>query len=113
MLAEELVASARNTLSKAEQATSEYNGLSYTGFFRDAAKEFAEASLTLALVTEHPLPTPDELGVDFAAYLNGLGETVGELRRYLLDSIRREDLSRVEQLLSAMGDIYNVLTLLS
>jgi len=41
--------------------------------------------------------------------LNGLGETVGELRRYLLDSIRREDLSRVEQLLSAMDDIYNVL----
>ena len=108
-LAEELVASARGTLSKAKQATSEYNGLSYTGFFRDAEKEFAEASLTLALVTEHPTPTPDELGVDFAAYLNGLGETVGELRRYLLDSIRREDLSRVEQLLSAMDDIYNVL----
>ncbi|GAJ02488.1 unnamed protein product, partial [marine sediment metagenome] len=29
------------------------------------------------------LPHPDELGVDFAAYLNGLGEAVGELRRYL------------------------------
>ncbi|GAJ19211.1 unnamed protein product, partial [marine sediment metagenome] len=42
-------------------------------------------------------------------YLNGLGEAVGELRRYLLDSIRRDDLSRVEELLAAMDDIYNIL----
>jgi len=55
------------------------------------------------------LPTPDELGIDSAAYLNGLGEAVGELRRYLLDSMRQGDLSRGEELLSAMDDIYNVL----
>jgi translin len=47
--------------------------------------------------------------VEYAAYLNGLGEAVGELRRYLLDGIRRDDLSRVESLLSSMDDIYNVL----
>ena len=55
------------------------------------------------------MPTPDELGIDSAAYLNGLGEAVGELRRYLLDSMRQGDLSRGEELLSAMDDIYNVL----
>jgi translin len=34
---------------------------------------------------------------------------VGELRRYLLDSMRRGDLSQGEELLSAMDDIYNIL----
>ena len=38
-----------------------------------------------------------------------MGEAVGELRRYLLDSMRKGDLSRGEELLSAMDDIYNIL----
>ncbi|MCJ7743092.1 MAG: haloacid dehalogenase, partial [Dehalococcoidales bacterium] len=60
-------------------------------------------------VTGKQTPGPGELRVDSAAYLNGLGEAVGELRRYLLDSMRGGDLSRGEELLSAMDDIYNVL----
>ena len=104
--AAELLQSARKLLNEIEQvATGELN----TGFIRDARKEFVEASTTLALVTGKQLPEPDELDVDPAAYLNGLGETVGELRRYLLDSMRKGDLSRGEEILSAMDDIYSVL----
>jgi len=104
-----LLASAREQLEETEQVIGSYHELKHTGFFRDAQKEFAEASITLALVTGGKTPSPDELNVSFTAYLNGLGEAVGELRRYLLDSIRRDDLSRVEELLSAMDDIYNIL----
>ncbi len=104
-----LLQSARNLLNEAEQAITDYSELSSTGFIRDAQKEFAEGSITLALVTGNQPPTPDELGIDFTAYLNGLGEAVGELRRYLLDSMRKGDLSRGDELLSAMDDIYNIL----
>jgi len=107
--AKQLLQSARQLLTGAEEAVAPYPELSNTGFIRDAQKEFAEGSITLALVTGERLPEPTELGVDAAAYLNGLGEAVGELRRYLLDSMRRGDLSRGEELLSAMDDIYNVL----
>jgi len=107
--AKELLQSARNLLGDVEQVIAECNELGYTGFVRDAQKEFAEGSTLLALVTGKPLPDPGELGIDSAAYLNGLGEAVGELRRYLLDSMRKGDLSRGEELLSAMDDIYNVL----
>ena len=107
--AKQLLQSARQLLTGAEEAVAPYPELSNTGFIRDAQKEFAEGSITLALVTGERLPEPAELGVDAAAYLNGLGEAVGELRRYLLDSMRRGDLSRGEELLSAMDDIYNVL----
>ena len=104
-----LLQSARSLLDEVEQAVTEHNELSYTGFVRDAQKEFAEGNITLSLITGKRLPNPSELGVGPAAYLNGLGEAVGELRRYLLDSMRRGDLSRGEELLSAMDDIYNVL----
>ena len=78
-------------------------------FVRDAEKEFAEGHITLAVVTGSGLPSPDELDVDAAAYLNGLGEAAGELRRYLLDGMRRGDLSRGEELLEAMDSIYSAL----
>jgi translin len=105
----ELLKSARNLLDKVNQTVNAYGALGYTGFIRDAEKEYAEGCITLALVTRERLPEPDEWGIDAAAYLNGLGEAAGELRRYLLDSIRGGELSRGEELLSAMDDIYSML----
>jgi translin len=55
------------------------------------------------------LPTPEELGVRYAAYLHGMGEAVGEMRRHLLDMIRKGDISDCEQILSDMDDIYGIL----
>ena len=104
-----LLQSARNLLGETNQIIAAYSELGNTGFIRDAQKEFAEGSITLALVTGKQLPDPRELDVSFAAYLNGLGEAVGELRRYLLDSMRKGDLSRGEELLSAMDDVYSIL----
>ena len=107
--AEELLQSARKQLVEAKEALAEHSDLSHTAFLRDAQKEFAEGIITLALVAGKPLPAPDELDVDPAAYLNGMGEAAGELRRYLLDSMRKGDLSRGEELLGAMDDIYSTL----
>ena len=81
----------------------------HAGFLHDAVKEYAEAALTLALVTGRPLPTPAELDVSSAAYLHGLAEAAGELRRYVLDSLRDADRSRPEELLVAMDEIYAAL----
>jgi translin len=106
---QESLQSARGLLDEAAQALADSPGFVSAGFLRDAEKEYAEGSILLALVTGKQTPGPGELRVDSAAYLNGLGEAVGELRRYLLDSMRGGDLSRGEELLSAMDDIYNVL----
>lgn len=96
-------------LSEVNQALSECEELRHTGFVHDAQKEYAEASVTLALVRSQPLPSPVELGISPSAYLKGLGEAVGELRRYLLDAMREGDISRGEELLEAMDDIYRIL----
>jgi translin len=79
------------------------------GYVQDALKEFAEAAITWALITDRPLPGPDELGIDHPAYLNGLGEAMGELRRAILDLIRGGDLTKGERLLQTMDEVYGVL----
>ncbi|MDO8567799.1 MAG: haloacid dehalogenase [Dehalococcoidales bacterium] len=106
----ELLQSARRLLTEAEKSATAFPELKHSGFFLDAQKELAEGNITLALVTGKPLPDPAGLSVDVAAYLNGMGEAAGELRRYLLDSMRHGDLSRGEDLLAAMDDIYSMLT---
>ena len=72
-------------------------------------KELPEAALTLALVKGDPVPGPAELGVEAPAFLNGMGEAVGELRRHILDVIRGGDLARGEAILREMDDIYSAL----
>ncbi len=104
-----MLKSARTQLDIIDQRMDERCRLISTAFIRDSAKEFAEGSITLALVTGQPLPGHKELAVDAAAYLNGLAEAASEMRRYLLDGMRRGDLSRGEELLTAMDDIYSAL----
>ena len=72
-------------------------------------KEYVEASVVCALVPNDNLPTPEELGVEAATYLQGLAEAVGELRRRCLDILRHGHSEEAERLLSLMDDIYAVL----
>lgn len=107
--AERLLVESRKIKEDLAQAVAEWDEFRYHGFVRDAEKEYTEANAVFALVRGEPLPDPDDLKVDYPSYLNGLGDTVGELRRYLLDSMRHGDLSHCEEMLSAMDDIYTVL----
>ena len=90
----------------------EHADLYWTGYVQDAQKELAEACCTFALASRQPLPEPSSLGIAPAAYLNGLGEAVGEARRYVLDLLRRGETDGCEWLLSAMDDIYGLLVTL-
>jgi len=81
----------------------------YTGYVQDSLKEYAEARAVCAVITGEALPDPDAIHVDYAAYLNGLAEAVGELRRYILDALRQGNLDRCEEILAYMDDIYSVL----
>jgi translin len=58
------------------------------------------------------LPDPRSLGVAPGPFLNGLAESAGELRRYVLDMLRRGETDGCERLLAAMDDIYSLLVTL-
>jgi translin len=81
----------------------------YDGYTQDALKEFAEAMIVFSLTADGVLPTPEELGLEYATYLKGMAEAVGELRRRCLDSLRLADFQEAERMLSYMDEIFAVL----
>ncbi len=107
--AESLAGEARGYLAEADSALVGHPDVRTSGPLHDAKKELAEAWCTLALVRNDPLPTPEQISVDMAAYCNGLAEAASELRRQLLDRLRAGELARAEELMSAMDEIYSLL----
>jgi len=87
----------------------EYPDLYFAGYTQDALKEYAEANIAFAIIQGNGLPEPEELGVEFSIYLQGLAETVGELRRRCLDLLRVGRSQDAEIILSQMDDIYAIL----
>lgn len=92
-----------------KQGLSGFPDLYYAGYTQDAIKEFTEASITVALIQNNDLPTPEDLDVETATYWNGLAEVVGELRRRCLDILRQGYSNEAERLLSCMDEIYTQL----
>lgn len=92
-------------------ALASYPDLYWAGYVQDAQKEYAEARLTYALVRSESLPSPEDLAVEDAAYLNGLAEAASELRRYILDMLRhgQENSAFSEELLDRMDEVYSQL----
>ncbi len=108
-LARELLSTVAGLAGQTDAIRDSHPRVYYAGFVEDALKEYVEASATLSLAEGRPVAGPEELGVGAAPYLNGLADAVGELRRYILDSLRRDDVSRCEELLGVMDEIYTVL----
>lgn len=104
-----LLAEARALLTDLVAHLQPYPSIQWAGYVQDAMKEYAEASIALAIVRDDPIPRPDELGVEDAPYLNALAEAASELRRQILDLLRANRLDRAEHLLAVMDEIYDVL----
>ncbi|MES4793318.1 MAG: haloacid dehalogenase, partial [Chloroflexota bacterium] len=107
--ARRLIAEARATHDATTHTLQGHADVYHAGFLHDAQKEYVEAVTTLHLCTGDSIPDPAQLRVEDTAYLNGIGEAVGELRRVILDRLRAGRFDGCEALLAAMDDIYNVL----
>jgi translin len=107
--AESRLAEAESSLRRAQEVLAPFPSLAAAGFLHDAEKEFSEARLTAALVSDATIPSAAEMSVGLAAWLNGLAEAASELRRHLLDRLRAGETERGESLLRAMEDVYDML----
>ncbi|MDD3043304.1 MAG: haloacid dehalogenase [Methanosarcinaceae archaeon] len=129
--AAERIEEAGKALLRLEDIFEKHADIYHAGFVEHAQQEFTEASILYELLREEtgtweeirsggkdvegkkpgpgPIPTPETLGMGYAAYLNGLGDVVGELRRHILDLIRRDKLEKAEVFLGIMENIHAVL----
>lgn len=110
--AQTLLAEAQRLLGEMQVDLRDYPDIYFAGFVEDAQKEYAEAAITAALVRDLPLPAPETLGVEWAPYLNGMGEAIGELRRHVLDLLRQGRFAECEAALVGMDEVFGVLTAL-
>lgn len=104
--ADAILLQADTLVAEMNAAAAGFPDLMSAGYTLDAQKEHAEAHLVRALVRGADLPSPEDLGLDDAAWLNGLGEAGAELRRGALDCIRRGDVAEAERLLEQIQEIY-------
>ena len=100
---------ARDRLGALATMLREQPAIYWAGYVQDAQKEFVEARVFLSWIGQTAMPTPDDLGVADAVYLNGLGEAASELRRYALDRLRAGDVPPAEWALTTMDDVYSLL----
>jgi translin len=107
--ARELLREAQQHLDGARNALAGHNDILFAGFVHDAEKELAEARIFFSLITREAFPTPESLGIPPSAFIKGMAESIGELRRHILDLMRQGELERGEELLGAMDDMYYVL----
>jgi translin len=108
-LAQQHLEEARVLVRSLREDLAGYPNLYYAGYTQDALKEYAEASITYALLMDNPLPDPEDLDLEYTSFLQGLAETAGELRRRCLDILRHGHSTEAERLLSYMDDIYSIL----
>jgi len=104
--ATKLLRSAQSIAAEMVSEARQLPDIYFAGYTQDALKEYSEAHLTRALILGEALPAPQALDVENAAYINGLAETVGELRRYALDALRRGEVATSEKMLDMMDEIY-------
>jgi translin len=110
---------ARNLLDTAREDAAQMVGdvqahpsVYHAGYTQDSLKELVEAHAVYAMLHHETIPAPQALGVpvDYPAYLKGLAEAASEMRRAILDTIRRGDLERGELLLEQMQEVYAAMT---
>ncbi|MEM1639028.1 MAG: haloacid dehalogenase [Desulfurococcaceae archaeon] len=84
-----------------------YSGLTYNGL-----SEYIEAYMFYSIIVEKTIPSLKTLKTPIIPYLQGLGDLVGELRRYIVKLLNELKLKEAELLLEVMEAIYNNLKII-
>lgn len=108
-IAEELIEKAKTSLQQTDAILARLPEIYHSGYLADARKEFSEANITLAVLTGRTLPQPEDIDTDVTAYLKGLGDAAGEMRRFILDCLRKDDWGRCEEIMEVMDELYGLL----
>ena len=98
-----------NAIDKVKILTSklkEHPDLFYSGLVYNCLSEYVEAYVFYNLVVESRMPSLHELNVPHIPYLQGLGDVIGELRRYIIDLLKKQEYREASMYLDVMEAIY-------
>ncbi len=107
--ADAMLAEAHEAAAQMVEPLADNPVLYHAGYTQDALKELVEAHLVMSAVRGTPPPPPQDLFVTGSAYFRGMSEAATEMRRFVLDLMRRGQVAEAEQYLAFMDDIYSLL----
>lgn len=76
------------------------------GIISAAMQEYAEAKLLNELFTVGKIPSYEQINVTEAAYLLGVADLIGELRRYILEKLVEGDVEEAKDYYETMKELY-------
>jgi translin len=91
------------------KALHQHPDLLHSGFVLDGLQEHAEAFIFEAAAFGKKVPNHNDLGVPPEAYILGLGDVMGELRRLVLTELKKGDIEAAEKHLASMETTFEVL----
>ena len=101
-----------NLLRNVKKETQHYPDLYYGNFLLTLFQEYSEAKLFYQIINGGEIQTPEELDVPYAAYLLGLADLVGELRRKILTLIRDNKVDDALNLGDVTSEIYDAINMI-
>ena len=106
---EMLAQKAGEELEQLTSITRDFPDLFHSGFVESAMQEYAETRILEAIYEGNELPEPDGLGVTNEAYLLGIGDVIGEVRRMCVDSLRHGEMEKASKDLTTIEELYEFL----
>jgi translin len=106
-IADSLINKASATLLELNKSSSRFPDIVNSGFVENASQEYVEAYCLFNILQGQNLPDPDTIHTTYTAYLTGLCDVVGELRRKTLDTILIGEYKKAHQFLEIMDEIYD------
>ncbi len=104
---DEKLEKAKKEYEKLEQSLNRAPGDFQKDYRTHAAQELGEAIIFYNLIVNEKFPTPKECGIREVDYPYALSDVIGELKRYVLKSIRNEKVDRAFKLYDYMEEIYS------
>ena len=75
----------------------------------DVAQELGEAIFISSIVRKDEIPSVEECQISFSSYMLAASDTIGELRRFMLDSLRMLDFDNAKRAFEYMDYLYSEL----
>ena len=107
--AENYIKQASAKLTQLYDLTKDHPDIFHAGFVENAAQEFVEIHCLYNIMKGQDLPDPDTIQTTYSAYLLGLCDVVGELRRGALDFMLEGNTTKANEYLQHMDQIYDAI----
>jgi translin len=107
--ASSIIDEAMEELQRLVSITRDFPEIKHSGLVESAMQEYVEARLFRATLENETYLSFEDLGVTPEAYLMGLGDIIGEIRREALNHIRKGEVDKASEYLEIMESLYDFL----